>query len=362
MTEVVLEIEGLSKYFAAGRSLFGLGATGQVKAVDDVSFSIATGETFGLVGESGCGKTTIAKLILRIETPTKGTIRFRGSDVSTLSGKALLDYRRNVQAVFQDPFGSLSPRMRVHDIIGEPLEVHTTKTKGAITQRVHEVLDLVGMRPEHARLFPHEFSGGQRQRTAIARALATDARLLVLDEAVSALDVSIRAQIITLLEQLQTELGVSYLYIGHDLATVSHLAHRVGVMYLGRLCEVGESLSIATEPQHPYTQALFASALPYHPDQQRASAPVAGEVPSALHLPTGCRFHPRCPSAMAQCSTVEPIMIELSVGHHASCHLLGPNASGTDRQPAAGVDAARTPEGDRPTSNGVTARAELADQ
>jgi oligopeptide/dipeptide ABC transporter ATP-binding protein len=323
MDDVVLEVDGLSKYYAAGKSFLGLGGRkGLVRAVDDVTFSIGRGETFGLVGESGCGKTTIAKLILRIEKPTKGQIRFDGVDVASLSGKALLHYRRSVQAVFQDPFGSLSPRMRVRDIIGEPLEIHTSKSKGEITTRVHEVLDIVGMRPEHARLFPHEFSGGQRQRIAIARALATDARLLVLDEAVSALDVSIRAQIITLLQQLQDDLGVSYLYIGHDLATVSYLAHRVGVMYLGRLCEVGESITVATGPRHPYTRALFASALPYHPDQQREAPPVSGEVPSALNLPSGCRFHPRCPEAMDRCSVEEPIMTTLEGGHLASCHLL----------------------------------------
>ena len=323
MTNAVLEVENLSKHFAAGKSFLGLGAGKEfVRAVDGVSFTIGRGETFGLVGESGCGKTTIAKLILRIEQPTSGAIRFDGVDVAKLSGKALLSYRRDVQAVFQDPFSSLSPRMRVRDIIAEGLEIHTKLSKAQITTRVHEVLDLVGMRADVAKLFPHEFSGGQRQRIAIARALATDARLLVLDEAVSALDVSIRAQIITLLEQLQDDLGVSYLYIGHDLATVSHLADRVGVMYLGKLSEVGESITVATKPKHPYTQALFASALPYHPDQQRQAAPVVGEVPSALHMPPGCRFHPRCPHVMSQCSIVEPVMVELSPGHLASCHLL----------------------------------------
>jgi oligopeptide/dipeptide ABC transporter ATP-binding protein len=331
MNQPLLEVEGLAKHYAAGKSLLGLGrGRGSIRAVDGVSFSIGRGETFGLVGESGCGKTTIAKLILRIEPPTAGAIRFDGVDVSGLSGKALLGYRRAVQAVFQDPFGSLSPRMRVRDIIGEVLEIHTTMTKAQISARVNEVLELVGMRADHARLFPHEFSGGQRQRIAIARALATEARLLVLDEAVSALDVSIRAQVITLLEQLQGELGVSYLYIGHDLATVSHLAHRVGVMYLGQLCEVGDSTVVATEPSHPYTQALFASALPHRPGEQRPSAPVTGEVPSALNIPHGCRFHPRCPFAMERCSTTEPAVTELRNGHRASCHLL----DSTDDAPA----------------------------
>lgn len=330
----LLEVRGLCKYYAAGRSLFGLaGGKGQVKAVDDVSFVVARGETFGLVGESGCGKTTIAKLVLRIEKPSSGQIFFDGVDVATLSGRALLGYRRSVQAVFQDPFGSLSPRMRVGDIIGEPLEIHTSKSKAQIATRVADVLELVGLRPEHSRLFPHEFSGGQRQRIAIARALATDARLLVLDEAVSALDVSIRAQIITLLEQLQQDLEVSYLYIGHDLATVSHLSHRVGVMYLGRLCESGESLTVATEPSHPYAQALFAAALPYHPDEQHPAPPMTGEVPSALNIPSGCRFHPRCPHSFDSCAVAEPTLVQLSAAHWASCHLLDPAQDAAQHSP-----------------------------
>ncbi|MEZ5260781.1 MAG: ATP-binding cassette domain-containing protein [Acidimicrobiales bacterium] len=286
------------------------------------------------VGESGCGKTTIAKLILRIEPPTNGRILFDGVDVATLSGKALLAYRRNVQAVFQDPYGSLSPRMRVRDIIGEVLEIHTSMTRQQIDTRVQEVLELVGLRPEHARFFPHEFSRGQRQRIAIARALAADARLLVLDEAVSALDVSIRAQVITLLEELQENLGVSYLYIGHDLATVAHLSHRVGVMYLGRLCEVGDAIAVSTNPQHPYAKALFASALPARPGDDRSQPPVQGEVPSALHLPSGCRFHPRCPLAVERCREVEPTLETDAGGHAVSCHLVERVGAG-ERAPVA---------------------------
>jgi oligopeptide/dipeptide ABC transporter ATP-binding protein len=227
--------------------------------------------------------------------------------------------------------------MRVHDIVGEGLQIHTDKTKEQITARVHEVLELVGMRSDSARLFPHEFSGGQRQRIAIARALATDAKLLVLDEAVSALDVSIRAQVITLLEDLQQELGVSYLYIGHDLATVSHLANRVGVMYLGRLVEVSDSATICLDPVHPYTQALFAAALPYDPDEVKQAPPVKGEVPSAMRMPAGCRFHPRCPHAMEQCATVEPLMTTVREGHEAACHLVTGRSEPVDA-PARTVD------------------------
>jgi oligopeptide/dipeptide ABC transporter ATP-binding protein len=336
MTAPLLEVEGLAKHFPAGRGGFTRrGSRGWVRAVDGVSFTIAPGETFGLVGESGCGKSTIAKLILRLEEPTTGTLRFDGQDVTRMSGKKLLGYRRAVQAVFQDPYSSLSPRMRVRDIVGEGLEIHTSMTKVQITARVHEVLELVGLRADHARLYPHEFSGGQRQRIAIARALATDARLLVLDEAVSALDVSIRAQVITLLEDLQRELGVSYLYIGHDLATVSHLSQRVGVMYLGRFVEVSDSETICLRPAHPYTQALFAAALPHHPDSVTETPAVRGEVPTALAIPAGCRFHPRCPEAMSVCTTVEPGWTTVRLGHEAACHLLPPEA-----MPAGGAGSA----------------------
>ena len=293
-SEPLLEVRDLKKYFPTGGGLLGGKSAGVVKAVDGVSFAIGAGETLGLVGESGCGKTTTSKLILRLEEPTGGSIRFMGQDVARLSGKDLLVYRRSVQAVFQDPFSSLSPRMRVHDIIAEPLEIHTDLSRADIRKRVGEVLELVGLHPDQGRLYPHEFSGGQRQRIAIARALATEAKLIVLDEPVSALDVSIRAQIITLLENLQRTLGVSYLFIGHDLAVVSHISHRVAVMYLGRVVEIAESEKVALEPKHPYTRALFAAALPSHPDEAReVVATVRGEVPSALNPPPGCHFHPR---------------------------------------------------------------------
>jgi oligopeptide transport system ATP-binding protein len=321
MTAPMLEVDQLRKYFPVGTGTLLQRKTGWVKAVEDISFRIAAGETLGLIGESGCGKTTTAKLILLQERPTAGVIRFDGEDVASLKGPPLMRYRRAVQVVFQDPFGSLSPRMRVGSIIAEPLEIHTSLSRTAMRERVGEVLELVGLRPDVANLFPHEFSGGQRQRIAIARALATDTRLIVLDEPVSALDVSIRAQIITQLEQLQQRLGVSYLFIGHDLATVAHISHRIVVMYLGQIVETAESTDLCANPKHPYTQALLTAALPAHPDDKRERLTLTGEIPSALAPPSGCRFHPRCPRAMACCTIEVPPSREIAPGHSVSCHL-----------------------------------------
>src|SRR5213596_877562 len=284
MASPVLEVRGLTKYFPVRRGLFGRGPA-LVKAVDGVDFVIHPGETLGLIGESGCGKTTTSKLILLQETPTAGTIAFEGRDISGLHGAELMAYRRAVQVVFQDPFSSLSPRMRVEDIIAEPLEIHTDLSRARIRQRVDEVLDLVGLQPDVAPLFPHEFSGGQRQRIAIARALATNTRLIVLDEPVSALDVSVRAQIINQLEHLQRTLGVSYLFIGHDLATVAHISHRIAVMYLGKIVESADSDTLCARPMHPYTRALFAAALPSHPDDP----PGKGPSPARSPAPSACR-------------------------------------------------------------------------
>jgi oligopeptide/dipeptide ABC transporter ATP-binding protein len=317
----MLEVRGLTKHFPAGGSVGGWRAKGWVKAVDGIDFTIEAGQTLGLVGESGCGKTTTTKLLLLLERPTSGSITFDGHDVTQLKGRALLGYRRSVQAVFQDPYSSLSPRMRVGDIIGEPLEAQGGHSRQAIRNRVNESLELVGLNPNQARLFPHEFSGGQRQRIAIARAVATNARLIILDEPVSALDVSIRAQIMTLLEELQQRLGMSYLFIGHDLATVTHISHQIAVMYLGKIVEVGDSLELSLNPRHPYTQALFAAALPSYPDDPRDDVVVTGEVPSALNPPSGCRFHPRCPSAMPRCSAQSPDLIEVGLGRSAACFL-----------------------------------------
>ena len=321
MPPPLLEARNLRKYFPAGSGMLRRRNLGWVKAVDGVDFAIAPGETLGLIGESGCGKTTTSKLILLQESPTAGSIRYDGADIVGFSGDVLMRYRREVQVVFQDPYSSLSPRMRVRDIIAEPLEIHSKLSREAIDARVAEVLELVGLQPDVARLFPHEFSGGQRQRVAIARALATHTRLIVLDEPVSALDVSIRAQIMNQLEELQQRLGISYLFIGHDLATVAHISHRIAVMYLGQIVELADSLDLCEEPAHPYTRALFAAALPAHPDERHQRLPLAGEVPSALNPPSGCRFHPRCPYAMPRCAEEMPVTKEIAPRRTVACHL-----------------------------------------
>jgi oligopeptide/dipeptide ABC transporter ATP-binding protein len=323
----MLEVRGLVKHFPAGGTFLGMRPKGWVKAVDGIDFTIGQGETLGLVGESGCGKTTTTKMLLLLEQPTAGQILFDGMDVTKLKGKAQLTYRQSVQAVFQDPFSSLSPRMRVHDIVAEPLDAQGGHSKQAIHAKVVESLELVGLNPVHARLYPHEFSGGQRQRIAIARAVAANAKLIILDEPVSALDVSIRAQIMTLLEDLQHRLGMSYLFIGHDLATVTHISHQIAVMYLGKIVEIGESQELSLNPQHPYTKALFAAALPAHPDDPRDELVVTGEVPSALNPPSGCRFHPRCPFVMPECSQREPELLQIGDLQRAACLLYENGAS-----------------------------------
>jgi oligopeptide/dipeptide ABC transporter ATP-binding protein len=315
----VIEASQLTKHFPVRRGLMGR-SRGLVRAVDSISFSIQPGTTLGLVGESGCGKTTTSKLVLGLERPTAGTIRFQGEDVLALGAESKRRYRRSVQAVFQDPYASLDPRMRVGSIIAEPLVINERTTASERRRRVLDLLDLVGLPERSADLFPHEFSGGQRQRIAIARALALEPKLIVLDEPVSALDVSIRAQILNLLRDLQARLGLAYLFIAHDLAAVAHMSHTVAVMYLGKIVEIGDAHTVATTPKHPYTQALFAAALPSHPDEDRGEAVVSGEVPSPLNPPPGCRFHPRCPHVMARCSEQEPRLRPVD-GRLTACYL-----------------------------------------
>ncbi|MDE2842575.1 MAG: ATP-binding cassette domain-containing protein [Chloroflexota bacterium] len=317
----LLDVQHVRKYFPVNQGVLFRRPVGYIKAVDDVAFTIAPGETFGLVGESGCGKSTLAKLILLLEPLTEGEIVFEGQPLTRLSGESLRKYRGTVGAVFQDPFSSLSPRMRVRDIVGDPLTVTTDTPRRQIEERVAEVLDQVGLNPATASNYPHEFSGGQRQRIAIARALSAFPRLVILDEPVSALDASIRAQIINLLKALQQDLGLSYLLIAHDLGTVRFLSDHVGVMYLGQLVERSTSRRVFTNPLHPYTRALLSAALPVRPDVAREEVVISGEVPSPLDPPSGCRFFPRCPAAMPVCETVQPLLAPAEDGHEVACHL-----------------------------------------
>ena len=315
----LLEAQALTKHFTVRRGALGW-STGVVRAVDEVSFTIEAGTTLGLVGESGCGKTTTSKLILGLERPTAGTIRFEGRDVHALGRAGEREYRRFVQAVFQDPYASLDPRMRVATIVAEPLVINSDLDPSARRRRVAELLDVVGLPERAGTLYPHEFSGGQRQRIAIARALALSPKLIVLDEPVSALDVSIRAQVLNLLTDLQRRLGVSYLFIAHDLAAVAHMSQTIAVMYLGRIVELGEADEVALRPQHPYTRALFAAAMPVDLDAPRETMTVSGEVPSPLAPPAGCHFHPRCPFAMERCA-IEPPALRMEAGRLVACHL-----------------------------------------
>jgi oligopeptide/dipeptide ABC transporter ATP-binding protein len=322
MSEALLEVQNLVKHFPVGGGMFS-GPTGLVRAVDDVSFSIQRGETVGLVGESGCGKTTTGRCILQLERATSGRILFEGVDLTTLDQAALRAVRRKVQVIFQGPYSSLNPRMTIGQILAEPLKVHGIVPDGAQREaRVRELLEQVGLLPQHARRYPHQLSGGQRQRVGIARALAMEPALIVCDEPVSALDVSIQAQIINLLEDLQQRLGLTYLFIAHDLSVVRHISDRVVVMYLGKVVEVADRQALYEDPLHPYTRALL-SAVPI-PDPaleaRREHTVLRGEVPSPLSPPPGCVFHPRCPRAEAICSAQVPQLREIKPGHRGACH------------------------------------------
>ena len=316
---VLIRVRDLKKYFPVTRGLVFQRVVGQVKAVDEISFDLRRGDTLGLVGESGCGKSTTANLLLNLEVPTEGQIQFKGKEITGLNGDDLLAYRRAVQAVFQDPFRSLNPRKKVRKIIGEPLEVHGIGTAAERRHRIGELLETVGLEAQRAELYPHEFSGGQRQRIAIARALALRPEAIILDEPVSALDVSIQAQILNLIMDLQKELGLTYLIISHDLAVVEHVSTHIGVMYLGCLVELAPRDELYAKPSHPYTRALLESVPVADPEDIRQVA-LEGEVPSPLNPPSGCRFHPRCPEAREDCSRTRPRFEEIKPGHFVACH------------------------------------------
>jgi oligopeptide/dipeptide ABC transporter ATP-binding protein len=317
----LLHVNGLTKHFPVRRPFSLRPVRVWVRAVDGIAFHVQTGETFSLVGESGCGKTTTAKMMLLLETPTAGVIRFEGDDINQLTGPKLHRYRRSVQAVFQDPWSSLNPRMRTGAIIAEPLVINAKLSRQDMQERVRQLLIDVGLDPAVAANYPHEFSGGQRQRIAVARALALNPRLIILDEPVSALDVSIRAQIMNLLVALQQKYGMSYFLIAHDLATVRYLSRRVAVMYLGLIVEQAAAAELFTQPLHPYTKALISATLPARPGVQQERIVLSSEVPSPTHPPSGCRFHTRCPAAFERCRVEVPRLQEVAPGHTVACHL-----------------------------------------
>ena len=320
MTDALLTVRNVSRHFTVEQKKWLSRAPVTVRAVDNVSFELCEGQTFGLVGESGCGKTTTSRMVLLLERPDAGEIRFGGEDINSLAGERLFAYRSAVQAVFQDPYSSLSPRMRVSEIITEPMEATRTLSSRDRGAEARRLLGTVGLRPDAADMYPHEFSGGQRQRIAIARSLSTNPRLIVLDEPVSALDVSARAQVMNLLRDVQDRTGVSFLLIAHDLAVVRHMSQTVGVMYLGKLVEMADSEELYARPLHPYAKALLAAGAPIHPSDRDKEAILGGELPSPLSPPSGCHFRTRCSKVMPRCVEEEP-PLKLHSGHAVACHL-----------------------------------------
>lgn len=321
--EVLIEVRDLKKYFPVRGSLIG-GKKQVLKAVDGVTFSIYKGETLGLVGESGCGKTTVGRTILKLYSPTDGRIIFNGNDITDLNDRQMRPYRKKMQIIFQDPYASLNPRMTVGDIIAESIDIHNIAKGEERKAIIYDLLEKVGLSREHANRYPHEFSGGQRQRIGIARALAVNPEFIVCDEPISALDVSIQAQIVNLLEDLQDELGLTYLFIAHDLSMVKHISDRVGVMYLGKLVELAPSDELYDRPLHPYTRALLSAIPVPDPDdaQQRKRIILEGDVPTPINPPSGCRFRTRCPVARKICAEEEPVMKDYGGGHMVACHFV----------------------------------------
>jgi len=319
----LLEVRNVKKYFPVGSGLFSR-RKGEVKAVDGVDFTVEEGETLGLVGESGCGKSTLGRTILRLIEPTEGEIVFHGKNLLSLSPREIRDMRREMQIIFQDPYASLNPRMRVGDIVGEGLEIHKLATGKKKRDRVIELLNQVGLREDHYGRYPHEFSGGQRQRIGIARALAVNPKFIVADEPVSSLDVSVQAQIINLLQELQEKMHLTYFFISHDLRVVEHISHRVAIMYLGKIVEIAPSETIYRDAKHPYTRALLSAVPVPDPGHKKERMILQGDVPSPVNPPTGCSFHPRCPYREDVCDKVEPQLEFTTDGHGVSCHVFGP--------------------------------------
>ena len=317
--KTLLEVKDLCKHYPIRKGLFSR-ISGYVYAVDGISFTINEGETLGLVGESGCGKSTVGRTILKLIEPSRGEIIWRGERIDELSRSQMRPYRQQIQAVFQDPYSSLNPRMRSADIVSEPLRNFESLSKAQGRERVSALFERVGLRPDQMLRFPHEFSGGQRQRLGIARALSVKPKLIMLDEPVSALDVSVQAQVINLLEDLQREFQVSYLFVAHDLAVVKHISHRVAVMYLGRILELAPTKELFSRPSHPYTEALLSAVPVPDPKYQRKQIVLGGDVPSPINRPNGCHFHTRCPYAQERCKAEEPVLEEITPGHSVACH------------------------------------------